>query len=206
MPVSTRPREYGAGETGCLKKIKIDISGENVEMNKKLKIALLSVIGFVICLVVLSSVGGTMTELNHQIKINAPAEKAFAVLSNLESVQHYNPGVLSAKYVGDSRNGVGAARECDLGKDGKVRERVTEYKQNEYISMELYQHNWPLEFMKWKTRVQPSDGGAVISQTMQYKMKFGLLGSVLDGLFMKKKLDSTLNSVFSSMKDYIEKQ
>ena len=36
-------------------------------------------------------------------------------------------------------------------------------------------------------------------------MKFGVLGSLLDGLFMKKKMDSNLNAIFSSMKSHIEK-
>lgn len=178
-------------------------------MEKKLSFAMKFVIGviaFFACVIVLSLLGGNMTELNHQITINAPAEKTFEVLSNLESVQHYNPGVVTANYVSGSRTGVGAARECDLGKDGKIKERVTGFKENEYISMELYEHNWPLEYMKWDTQVQPAGNSSIVSQKMQYKMKFGLIGSLLDNLFMKKKLDSTMNSVFSSMKDYIEKQ
>lgn len=178
-------------------------------MEKKSGLAkklIIGVIVFIACVVALSSIGGNMTELNHQIKVNAPPEKTFEVLSNLESVQHYNPGVVSASYVGGPKIGVGAIRECDLGKDGKIKERVTDFKENESISMELYEHNWPLEYMKWDTRVQPSGEGSMVSQKMQYKMKFGLIGSLLDKLFMKKKLDSTMNSVFSSMKDYIEKQ
>lgn len=171
-----------------------------------IKKLVISVVAFFACVIALSLIGGNMTELNHQVKINAPAQKTFEVLSNLESVQHYNPGVVSANYVSSSKVGVGAARECDLGKDGKIKERVTGFKNNEYISMELYEHNWPLEYMKWDTRVQPAGDGSIVSQKMQYKMKFGLIGSLLDSLFMKKKLDSTMNSVFSSMKEYIEKQ
>ena len=146
-----------------------------------------------------------MTELNHQIKINAPAEKVFNVLADLEAVQHYNPGVVSAKYISDIRRSVGAERECDLGKDGKIKERVTAYKEGDSISMEMYSHNWPLEFMKWETHVQSSSDGTIVSQNMQYKMKFGIFGALLDQLVMRKKLDSSLNSIFASMKDYIEK-
>ena len=145
-----------------------------------------------------------MTELNHQIKVNAPRDQIFSVLADLEAVQHYNPTVLDAKYITSNRTGIGAARECDLGKDGKVQERVIEYKENEYIAMELSKHSWPLEFMKWTTSVKTDSQGSFINQNLQYKMKFGLIGSLLDKLFMKKKLDSTLNSVFKSMKSYIE--
>ena len=145
-----------------------------------------------------------MTVLEHKIKVRKPMAEVFSVLSDLEAVQQYNPNVVSAKYISVNQKGVGAARQCDLGKDGVVKERVTEFKENESISMELYEHNWPLEYMKWNTSVEEEADGTLISQKMEYKMKFGLLGSLLDGLFMKKKMDSNLNSIFSSMKSHIE--
>ncbi len=145
-----------------------------------------------------------MTTLEHQIIINAPKEKVFDALENLELVQEYNPSVLSARYISHDRAGVGAARECNLGKDGLIRERVTAVVDNQSISMELYEHNWPLEFMTWTTRLENVNGNTLLSQSLEYKVKFGLLGALLDRLMMKNKLDSTIASVFESMKLYIE--
>lgn len=145
-----------------------------------------------------------MTTLKHEIKINASKDRVFSTLANLELVQKYNPGVISAKYISTQHKGVGAARECDLGKEGKIRERVTDFKEGQLISMELYEHNWPLEFMHWTTQVETAGNTTVISQTLEYKLKFGLIGTLLDKLMMKNKLDNTLNAVFKSMKTYLE--
>lgn len=146
-----------------------------------------------------------MTTLEHQIRIAAPTEQVFATLANLETVAEYNPAVLTARYITSERSGVGTARECDLGKQGTVRERVTGFEHGRSISMEMYEHNWPLEFMRWTTEVKPDGAGTSVSQKLSYRMKFGLLGAVLDQMMMRRKLDSTLNEVFHAMRDYIEK-
>lgn len=108
---------------------------------KKLKMALGITAGVLLFLIVLSLIGGNMTTLKHEIKINASKERVFSTLANLELVQKYNPGVISAKYISTQHKGIGAARECDLGKEGKIRERVTDFKEGQLISMELYEHN-----------------------------------------------------------------
>ncbi len=156
-------------------------------------------------LIGLSSIGGDVTQLEHQIMINAPREKVFETLADLEKVQHYNPGVQSAKYITDKVRGEGAARECDLGKDGVIRERVIGFEEGQWIEMELYEHNWPIEKMQWTTRVQSMGPQATqVSQTMEYRMKFGLLGSLMNKAIMKNKLNGTLAQVFESMKTYVE--
>ncbi len=40
-----------------------------------------------------------MTKLHHEIKINAPLEKVWTVLADLEAVHHYSPVVTKARYI-----------------------------------------------------------------------------------------------------------
>lgn len=147
-----------------------------------------------------------MTQLNHEIRIQAPPEKVFAILSDLEAVQHYNPAVKQAKYISQQKQGAGAARVCDLGKDGQIKERVTDWQAGKYITMELYESPWPIKHMRWKTMVKPNGEGTLLSQTMDYQMKFGFLGSLMDSMMMKNKMDKTLVEVFTSLKTYAEQQ
>ncbi len=146
-----------------------------------------------------------MTELKHEITIEASPEKVFSVLENLEEVQHYNPTVTFAKYISDHKSGAGSARECELGDEGKIRERVTAVDPGKSITMELYEHNWPIKSMQWTTNVLPNGAETRVTQKLTYEMKFGLLGALLNKLVMRNKMDSTLNEVFISMKNYIEK-
>jgi uncharacterized protein YndB with AHSA1/START domain len=165
-----------------------------------------AVMGGMFVLIFLSTfIGGDMTELKHEITIDSSPEKVFSVLENLEAVQHYNPTVTFAKYISDHKSGAGAARECELGDAGKVRERVTAVDPGKSITMELYEHNWPIKSMQWTTNVLPDGSGTKVTQRLTYEMKFGLLGRLLNKLVMRNKLDNTLNEVFVSMKGYIEK-
>ena len=71
-----------------------------------------------------------MTKLHHEIKINAPLEKVWRTLADLESVKFTNPLVKTVKIISPNKEGVGSARHCDF-KDGKfVEERVTAFEPN----------------------------------------------------------------------------
>lgn len=160
--------------------------------------------GLIVVAVVLSQIDGSPSSLSHKIQVDSIPANVWDVLADLEAVQHYNPKVKSAKYISDDRIGVGAARECDLGKDGIIKERIIGWNQNQYIAMELYESSWPLEFMRWKTNITPTAKGTTITQKLEYKMKFGMLGSIMDNLMMKSMMDKTISDVFVSLKDFVE--
>jgi uncharacterized protein YndB with AHSA1/START domain len=145
-----------------------------------------------------------MTQLQHEIHVDAPPEKVWAVLADLEAVQHYNPGVKHAKYASTLREGVGASRHCDLKPKGWVKERVIAWEPQKAVSMELYESQWPLKFMRWRTVLAPDGAGTRITQQMEYQVKFGFLGGLLDRLVMRHKLDQTVAEVFVGLKRFIE--
>lgn len=145
-----------------------------------------------------------MTQLHHEIRIAAPLEKVWAVLADLEAVQHYNSGVKHAKYISPMREGVGASRHCDLKPKGWVKERIIAWEPQKAVAMELYESQWPLAFMRWRTALTPDGAGTRVSQQMEYQVKFGPLGALLDKLVMRRKLDQTLTEVFGSLKRFIE--
>ncbi len=93
----------------------------------------------------------------------------WALLSDLEAVQHYNPTVRAAAVQGSQRAGVGATRACDLKPKGRVVERVTHWEQE-----------------------------------LEYKVKFGPAGWLLDRLVMKRKLTATLDDVFAALVKHAE--
>ena len=162
---------------------------------RKLKISAGIVILAAIVLASMSQTGGKMTTLSHQIRIDAPKDQVFATLANLELVADYNDNIQTARYITPNHSGIGAARECFLGKQGTIRERVTGFEDGRQISMEMYEHNWPLRYMNWTTQVEDDGIGTVVSQSLNYEMKFGMLGLVLDRLFMKNKMDNSMDEV-----------
>ncbi len=147
-----------------------------------------------------------MAILTHEIQINVPAEKLWNILSDLEQVGNYNPLVDSVKYISNNKTGVGASRQCQFKPKGYAKERVTAMQQMESISMEMYESEWPLRHMRWTNYLKTENGHTVLKTITDYKVKFGLLGALMDRVVMKPKFNKILDELFISLKQYAEKQ
>ena len=140
-----------------------------------------------------------MTTIHHEVQANCPPERVWALLSDLEAVQRYNPTVRTATVRGARRTGVGAERACELVPKGRVVERVTHWEDGRAVGLEVAESDWPIHFMRWVTRLEPAGATTRITQSLEYKVKFGPVGWLLDNLVMKRKLTSTLDKVFASL-------
>jgi ligand-binding SRPBCC domain-containing protein len=145
-----------------------------------------------------------MTTIQHEVHATCPPERVWALLSDLEAVQHYNAGVRSAAIDGAQRHGVGARRSCELLPKGRVVECVTHWEEGRAVGLEVTESDWPIHFMRWITRVEPNGGATRITQSLEYQVKFGPIGWLLDRLVMKRKLTATLDGVFASLVKHAE--
>jgi hypothetical protein len=145
------------------------------------------------------------TELSHSVQINAPTAVVWRVLADLEAVQYYNGAVQKASYLSGQREGVGAGRKCFV-KEGVLTEKVVGWDSGRSIEMELISSPWPVAFMRWKTELAEQSGGTLVRQKMRYKLKFGPLGSLLNAMVMRGKMDRQLNGIFANLKTYVERQ
>lgn len=145
-----------------------------------------------------------MTILKNETIIEVPANMVWSVLLNLEEVARYNDMVTYAQYISSVKNGVGAERKCTL-KSGFVKERVTDIKKDQSISMEITESSWPLKYMRWTTEIIAMESEkTLVRQTSIYEPGMGFMGKLMDQLFMKRQMKITLDSVFEGMKNYLE--
>ncbi len=145
-----------------------------------------------------------MTKLHHEITINAPVEKVFRTLADLESVRFTNPLVKTVKIISSNKEGVGSARHCDF-KDGKfVEERVTAFEPNKSISFELYEHQWPLVFMRWTNGLEKGGDSTLLISDTEYDLKFGIAGKIMNTLIMRRKFSQIIDDALGKLKSYVE--
>jgi hypothetical protein len=147
-----------------------------------------------------------MTIIEHDVHAECPPERVWALLADLEAVGRYNPGVRRASFEGAQRTGIGAVRSCELVPKGRVVERVTHWEDGRAVGLEVAESDWPIHFMRWVTRLEPSGAGTRITQALEYEVKFGPLGWLLDRLVMKRKLTAALDGVFSSLVKHAEEK
>lgn len=146
-----------------------------------------------------------MSIIRHDMKAACPPQRLWALLADLTAVAVYNPQVRVARLRGARAHGIGAERECDLAPKGKVVERVTVWEDGRALGLELIESDWPLHFMRWVTRVEPDGMGARLTQELEYKVKYGLLGWGLDRLMMKPMVTKAVEGALSGMIRHAER-
>jgi hypothetical protein len=140
-----------------------------------------------------------MTIIRHDLRARCAPERVWALLADLEAVARYNPGVATAAIRGAQRSGVGAVRTCELEPKGRVAERVTVWEEGRALGLEIIESDWPVHFMRWVTRVEPTDDGSRITQDLEYEVKLGPLGWLMDRLVMERKLRGALDDVLAAL-------
>lgn len=145
-----------------------------------------------------------MTTIHHDVQAHCPPERVWALLSNLEAVQRYNPTVRTAAIRGERRTGIGAERDCALLPNGRVVERVIHWEDGRAVGLEVAESDWPIHFMRWVTYIEPNGSGTRITQDLEYQVKFGPLGWLLDRLVMRRALRTTIDAVLESLVKHAE--
>ena len=147
-----------------------------------------------------------MTTLQNEITIIATAEKIFNALAEMEGLEKLDPNVKKSTLLSQIKSGIGATRKVDM-QDGKnwFEEKVTDAKQNEALSFELTACSFPVKSLKYTYKLEKSGNGVKVSQVMAYKIKFGLLGAILDTLMIRKQYKKGIKQFFAGLKSHVEK-
>jgi ribosome-associated toxin RatA of RatAB toxin-antitoxin module len=146
-----------------------------------------------------------MTTLVNEITVQAPIEKIWQALSNIEELEKYDPTVKRSRAISFLRSGVGAVRKVNMN-DGKnwFEERCTLWKPEEALTYELTACSFPIHRLKHGYSFEQNGSGVRVTQVMEYQLKFGWFGKFLDVIMIKKQTDSGVKKFFVGLKSYVE--
>jgi hypothetical protein len=145
-----------------------------------------------------------MTILKNAIVIDASPEKVWSALASLEALEHYDPGVKSSRIVSREREGLGAIRKCELTPGGWFEEKVSGWNPRNSLSFELVRCTLPVRRLSHSYLLSPAGAGTRVEQRMEYELKFGPIGKVMDRLIVRRKWDAGIKGFFVGLKKYVE--
>ena len=145
-----------------------------------------------------------MTVLENSIRIKASPDSVWSVLGKLDALHEYDPGVTKASILEGASVGVGAARQCDLAPGGWFRERVTAWRPAKSVSFELFECTLPVKSLRHTYTLDQEGDETVVHQRMEYELKFGPVGRVMDALLVRKKWNAGIRGFFDGLKAYVE--
>jgi len=146
-----------------------------------------------------------MTTIINEITVNAPIEKIWGILANPELLDKYDPTVKKSTLISGERTGMGAKRKVIM-LDGKnwFEEKITVFDPNQALTYQLTDCSFPIKGLKHSYSFERAGNHTRVKQVMEYTVKYGLLGKLLDGVMIRKQSDSGIKKFFSGLKSYAE--
>lgn len=147
-----------------------------------------------------------MTTITHEVRINAPKEKVWAILADLGGIQTFNPNVSKSYYTSDSKEGVGASRHCDLLPMGAVEEQVIEWRSGESYTIKITEGQKipPFKHNFGRLSVKEDGRGSIATMHFEYTLKYGFIGALMDRLMVKSQFSKAIPGILVGLKHYAE--
>jgi len=146
-----------------------------------------------------------MARIYNEITVNTNIEKIWNMLTDLELLATYDPTVKTSTLVSPEKTGLGAKRKV-LMLDGKnwFDEKVTVFKPNKALTYQLTECSFPIKNLKHSYSFEKTGQQTKVKQVMEYTVKYGLIGKVLDSLMIRKQSDKGIKKFFAGLKSYAE--
>lgn len=149
-----------------------------------------------------------MTEFRKQIKINSSKKAVWQALSNIGDVYKFHPGVSNSYCTTDQVGGKGAVRVCELHSSGVIEETVIGWEDEKGFRLLItpVEKAPPVKNFTAKVRLTSVSGGqAIVEIFIQYDMKLGVIGTILNQLVIKSKMEEGISDLLQGLKIYLEK-
>jgi uncharacterized protein YndB with AHSA1/START domain len=145
-----------------------------------------------------------MSSFATEIKIDAPVDAVWEVLADYGGIYRWHPDAVASQVTTEDGAGLGARRHLDLGGRNYLDEEVIEWESGQRLTVRIVATNLPFKSADVRFTLRPENGGTVVTVSPVYELKFGLLGKLLDRLFIHRSYEKNLRALLAGLKDYVE--
>lgn len=143
-----------------------------------------------------------MNTLKVQTLINAPVEKVWEVLADFSGVEKWAPSVTKSYSLTENNGGPEAARHCDVAGFGGIEEYVTEWNEGSGFTFRVTGVG-PIREANSSWLAEGKDGKTLLTTSLEYTTRFGIIGSVINVLMMRRKLRQGLAQTHAGLDYYL---
>ncbi|MEO1054350.1 MAG: SRPBCC family protein [Bacteroidota bacterium] len=146
-----------------------------------------------------------MPTLKNTIIIDAAIEKIWHALSQVDQLAVYDPSCERSVSITKENAGIGAKRRVDMT-DGKnwFEEKCTVYEEHQDLKYELTSCSFPVLNLNHQYSFRKlSDAKYEVTQVQNYKMKHGILGSIM-AIMIKAKWNKGVRAFLGGLKQHAE--
>ena len=149
-----------------------------------------------------------MQTVRAEVPLDIDRAAAWQRLRDLSKPHMYVPGITAVTFIGAQREGVGTHRRVRMRGVLTMDETVTDWRDAEGITLRLHRRDKgplpPLREHFFDYGLAERDGRVWLVNRMRYAVRFGLLGSLLDGLLLRPIIHRQLQDITLAQKLYYE--
>jgi ligand-binding SRPBCC domain-containing protein len=147
-----------------------------------------------------------MATIYNEITINAPIELVWEILATPGLLDKYDPTVKKSALISSEKTGIGATRKVEM-LDGKnwFNEKITVFEPDKLLTYQLTECTFPIKELEHTYTFENNGNSIKVKQVMEYTVKFGLLGKLMDAMMIRKQSDAGIKKFFVGLKEYAEK-
>lgn len=146
------------------------------------------------------------TKLTSSIKIHASQEEVWTVLKFPGRVEEFHPLIRESSMTGVQQRGLGAVRHCRLYPLGRMDEVITEWEEGQGFTISVTGGSMlpPHKFMQGRFELKGCGQECEVTFQFSYKLKYGLLGRLLDALIIRPQFKKAPPQYVQGLKKHVE--
>ncbi len=147
-----------------------------------------------------------VTNLKAEIVIKTPKDQVWQVLKEVGDIAKFHPLIKKSFATTDTKSGMRARRTCELLPMGQMLEEVVQWEEGKSFTMEVIGGKMlpPHYFMRGTIELSDMGSQTKASFTFSYKLKFGVLGRLMNALMVKPQFKKAPPKYVEGLKNYAE--
>ncbi len=145
-----------------------------------------------------------MRALTLAIKINATPQRVWETLADFGAVSDWAPYMKSSHLIGETRFAEGMRRGMLHSWGFRFEETVTAWNKGEGFSFDVERAPFPMKDVSESWRIGQQDGFSTVTTSVTYSMKLGLIGTLLDWLFVRFVVQREMRAGLNGLKKHLE--
>lgn len=145
-----------------------------------------------------------MSNITRSVIVQASTQQVWAILGDFGGVHRWHPKVETSPITNDISEGLGAERICNFYDGTSVKEEIVEYREGEMLKVVLSEFSMPLNHGEATISLRKlSDEETEVSFSMDYEVKYGPLGWVMNSLMMTPMMGKMFEQVLGALDHHV---
>lgn len=146
-----------------------------------------------------------MRTLIQSTKIHASPETVWSALADFGDVAAWAPYMRVSHLVGTQASGPGTRRAMQHELGFRFEERVTAWREGQGYDFDVLKAPWPMNNVRESWNMTPEEDGVTVTTRVDYDMKLGVGGTLLDALLVRFIVMREMRSGVDGLKAYVER-